>query len=404
AALREAKVRGYLARLDPDVMGHVVGTMSDGSPLRDLFQTIGPAAVRKARTVFEEEIPKGTGSLKIGKRLEAELEITRRRSETIARTEVNRCYRSTRLESLRKRPDLWEGWMWQSALDKRTCPICWGMHGKVFGLVENWPGSHPVCRCAMRPLAKGRPRKAEPTGDEVFAQLPEKDQKAILLTPGRFDAFKAGTPLSEMVLDTKHPRWGGGKALVPIRDIKRIQRSEGLSEGFGPSMENGPLRKVATTKKIEEIEAEIKDLPFERLVIRTTSGETFVKDGDLTGVVMNGLRIETVKGAVVTHNHPGGSDLSFDDLFQAANWDMQELRAVRPDGSVDRVVRPAKGWKEGVAEQAYRLGTDEFEKVMATEKAKTRNPSEAQGYKMRLKATQAASKRARKYFNREMGR
>ncbi|RYG38224.1 hypothetical protein EON81_04205 [bacterium] len=219
AALREAKVKGALARLDPAIMRHLVGTMSDGSPLTELFRTIGPAMVRKARLIFEEEVPKGTGSRKIGKRIEKELGTSRRRGETIARTEVNRCYRATRLESLRKRPDLWEGWMWQSALDKRTCPICWGMHGTVYGLDKDWPGSHPVCRCAMRPLAKGRVRKTEATGDEVFAKLDEKDQKAILLNPGRFEAYKSVGSLSGMVMDTRHDRWGTGKRLIPLNKL-----------------------------------------------------------------------------------------------------------------------------------------------------------------------------------------
>lgn len=232
AALREAEVVGNLQRLNPAVMEHLVGFLGDGSPIADLFEGIGKGMSERARTIFAEEMGRGTGSRAIGRRLTTELETTRRRGETIARTETNRCYRSARLESLRQRPDLWEGWMWQSALDKRTCPICWGLHGTVYTLDQDWPGSHPNCRCTMRPLAKGRLRKAEPTGDEVLRAMPEKERASLSFfktSPRRYEEWKKGTPLSGMILDTRHERWGKGKKLVPLYELENRRLTSTIS-------------------------------------------------------------------------------------------------------------------------------------------------------------------------------
>jgi hypothetical protein len=49
---------------------------------------------------------------------------------------------------------------------------------------------------------------------------------------------------------------------------------------------------------------------------------------------------------IVTHNHTDNTPLSMVDLRSAARLNVQELRAVTPDGTVYRLVRPDGGWPD----------------------------------------------------------
>lgn len=66
------------------------------------------------------------------------------RALNISRTETLRAYReATRLE-YQANDDILEGWIWSCALDRRSCPVCWAMHGRVFKLQRQMP-AHPSC-------------------------------------------------------------------------------------------------------------------------------------------------------------------------------------------------------------------------------------------------------------------
>ena len=112
------------------------------------------------------------------------------RALLISRTETLRAYREATAQTYQANADILEGWIWSSALDRRTCASCWAMHGSVHALDEKLD-DHPNGRCAMAPLVKGRPNRIGAVGAERFATLSEADQRAIL-GPGMYEAWHDG--------------------------------------------------------------------------------------------------------------------------------------------------------------------------------------------------------------------
>lgn len=70
-------------------------------------------------------------------------------------------------------------WQWAAALDLRTCPSCWMMHGRVFPITVFGPNDHHFGRCAAIPLV-GDWKNAFATGEERFMELEPSQQRAIL--------------------------------------------------------------------------------------------------------------------------------------------------------------------------------------------------------------------------------
>lgn len=71
------------------------------------------------------------------------------RAETIARTEAGFVRSQVAYEMMRHHGI--GKWIWDSALEDRTCSFCSGKHGLVFDLVDAMPpdASHPNCLCGI---------------------------------------------------------------------------------------------------------------------------------------------------------------------------------------------------------------------------------------------------------------
>lgn len=139
---------------------------------------------------------------------------------TITRTETMVAHRAALLTGYRS-SRIVEAWRWSAALDDRTCPVCWAMHGTITPVGEDF-ATHPNCRCSPEPVLVPEHRVGtpeEPTGPEVFAALPYPVQRAIL-GPARHDAYLAGVPLKAMVERYHHPVWGAGRRLLPVKALK----------------------------------------------------------------------------------------------------------------------------------------------------------------------------------------
>jgi hypothetical protein len=99
---------------------------------------------------------------------------------------------------------------------------------------SEWPvdvpfDTHVNCRCSPVPvlvpwseLGYNSPEAAEvvarESGAARFARLSPEEQ-ARILGPGRAAAYSNGVPLSDMVQTTSDPYWGGGRSLIPIRQL-----------------------------------------------------------------------------------------------------------------------------------------------------------------------------------------
>lgn len=148
------------------------------------------------------------------------------RARVIARTEMIDAYRAAEREIRSANPDVVQGWVWISALDRRTCPACVGMHGSIHPADEPGPLGHQCCRCTAAPkTATWRdlgidldepPELRVETGPEWFEQQPVTVQKSIL-GKGRYDAWAAGDiDWSDMVVRRSNDGWRDSYVTAPL--------------------------------------------------------------------------------------------------------------------------------------------------------------------------------------------
>lgn len=199
---------------DSETTRQIIELSADNKPLAVHFARIA-APVRQA--IFDAlsyGIATGQPAQKIAREIKAAARNSGAvRAMTIARTETNRAYRETtrthyeRIESVR-------GWQWQAALDLRTCPICWGMHGRIFAKKTPF-ATHPNCRCTMTPVFKGEKADYRQTGGFAFSQLNEAQQTAIL-GKRRFRLYQAGGIKLPDFVETKQTVFGLSRALKPV--------------------------------------------------------------------------------------------------------------------------------------------------------------------------------------------
>lgn len=205
------------AKLPRDAVQDLVGFLQDGSPLRELLDELGPEASQQVRRALVTGVATGQHPTVIARQVRQALGGNLVRALTIARTEVLRAYRESSRRVYEANRDVMEGWIWHSAANARTCAFCWSMHGSFHRLDERF-ATHPRCRCAMIPATRSwrdlgfrdvPETRAEVTpGPELFARLPEDEQRAIL-GPAKFAAYQAGRiTLEDLRGFRRDPRWG----------------------------------------------------------------------------------------------------------------------------------------------------------------------------------------------------
>jgi SPP1 gp7 family putative phage head morphogenesis protein len=111
------------------------------------------------------------------------------RALVIARTEILDAHRTAAAVWDRSNGHVVAGWQWLAALDRRTCPSCWAMHGTTHPPEDPGPQDHQQGRCTRVPLARPwsalgitapEPPSAMPDARTVFAGLPEADQVHVM--------------------------------------------------------------------------------------------------------------------------------------------------------------------------------------------------------------------------------
>jgi len=196
----------------------MVGQLQQASPLANLPR-LNREAVETMGRELVRGLAEGTHSSTVGRRIARASDIPRARAATIARTEMHRAYRESNRLAYEANP-LVGSWVWHAGLGVRTCAACWAMHGSVHPLDEAM-GSHPNCRCTQLPSVTppawmNAPDVTYPTGEELFAALPEGQQRAILGAE-RHARYAAGDlPLASMVRETTTREWGTTRTVSPL--------------------------------------------------------------------------------------------------------------------------------------------------------------------------------------------
>lgn len=217
AALPDGGVGVAFNRLPTQALSELVGVLADGSPLSSLLGQLGPQAGRAVRAALIEGVGTGLGPRQIAREVVKATNLSAVRALRIARNETLRAFRSASQETYKANGDILSGWVWWAALSKRTCPVCYAMHGTFHKLDEQF-ASHVACRCTQLPQTKGS-RLAVTRGAEAFKKLPEEDQRAIL-GPGKFAAYRRGDlALDDLVAKTRDKDWGPGLRERSLRDV-----------------------------------------------------------------------------------------------------------------------------------------------------------------------------------------
>jgi SPP1 gp7 family putative phage head morphogenesis protein len=146
----------------------------------------------------------------------------------IARTETLDAHRSGAREIRTANADVLAGWQWISALDTRTCPSCFGMHGSIHPAGEFGPIDHQQGRCSALPVTKTwaelgfdipEPPSLVPDAQTVFDKMSDANQLKVM-GPTRLELLKSGdVTLADLSQRRSNPGWRDSQTVTPLRDL-----------------------------------------------------------------------------------------------------------------------------------------------------------------------------------------
>lgn len=204
------QLKADLVTFDAGATRKLVGLAGNGQPLAVHFARLAAPARQAMFDALFFGVAAGTPNQAIAREVKDAIGGTTAQAMTIVRTETNRSYREASREFYKEAPSV-VGWRWLSALDLNTCPICWGLDGRIFKTKTKF-GTHPNCRCTMVPVFADDPK--QPTGPELFAKLNDAQQRTIV-GPRRLDLYAQGANLSDFI-ETNKSAFGIGRQIKPL--------------------------------------------------------------------------------------------------------------------------------------------------------------------------------------------
>lgn len=335
-------------RVPTAAVAEMVGLTQPDSPLHKLFMGITAERARDAENALIRGLLMGKNPRETAPLLRQVLGVTLSRALRIARTETLRAYREATRQNYQANNDIVKGWVWHSALDVRTCAVCWAMHGTVHRLDERLD-DHPNGRCAMVPQTatwdeigkkhgidlSGIPETnphIEP-GIEVFEKLPA-DKQLKILGQAKYSAWKDGKfTLSDLVGRKRSAVWGTYRYERSLEELG-INYRDYIAKSAEPSGVDAVLA---------QIENEIVTQSYETAFVLDANGNVIIKkSGSKDTVSFTDDEVSKMFDMILTHNHPGGWDypksdarrngnsLSPADIMLAANAGLKEIRAISP--------------------------------------------------------------------------
>jgi SPP1 gp7 family putative phage head morphogenesis protein len=214
-------------RLPRLAVENLAGFLADGSPLSSILSSLSADAIAVVRASLINGVVSGHGVRKIASGMREALGGNLRRAQLVSRTEVLRAYRESSRLTYSANRDVLNGWRWHSALDSRTCAICFAMHGTLHGFNETL-NDHPQGRCVMLPETKSYrelgldipdERRPVESGESRFAKLTDEQQQSIL-GRGAYERYRAGKlKLPDLVGERVDPKWGLVRFIKPLSEI-----------------------------------------------------------------------------------------------------------------------------------------------------------------------------------------
>jgi SPP1 gp7 family putative phage head morphogenesis protein len=210
-------ISGAFGEPNINALRELIGVLADGSPVPKLLNGYGKEAGRIATTVLLRGLGKGENPNRVARELHIRMQMPLRRAQMVSRTEMLRAFRSASLATYRENSDVVKGWVWLSAANSRTCPVCWAMHGTFHPLEERF-ASHIACRCTQVPAVRGAPQIVN--GTELFRELPDADKRSIL-GPSKYQAYTEGRlQITDLVAKGRSATWGNYRREKTLKELR----------------------------------------------------------------------------------------------------------------------------------------------------------------------------------------
>lgn len=216
-------------------------------------------------------------------------------------------------------------------LDDKTSPQCRMLHGTIFKAnsqeaKQYRPPTHPHCRSDLIPVpitrnvdpkmrfenrdfSRPMDQKFDPLNNQVDKNLVKKTFKDI----GKFNEKYR---IDQFILDED----------VEARLMKLNVRIETELPKIQTKTKIKPEK--TTEKIIRDFEAKIKARKTEKAYVFDANGNILLeKGGTKNKVSFTNEEVKQFKGAILTHNHPGASSFSMQDIQTACMNFVKEIRA-----------------------------------------------------------------------------
>jgi len=200
---------------------NLIGTLSNGSPLRILLDQLPRDARRIVEQGLLEGVALGINPRQIASKIKIGLSGNLNRALTISRTETLRAYRTASIQNYQANSDVVRGWYWRSARSRRSCAACIALDG-TFWPVNQPMRPHPRCRCTLIPAVKG---VSVDKGSTWFNKQDFETQREIMGTDSGLEAIKSGElTIKDFVGLSRDPLWGESYYQL---SVKRAKAGEG---------------------------------------------------------------------------------------------------------------------------------------------------------------------------------
>ena len=224
ASLGDTAIAAKLTRINPVAIEKLLGFLTpEGALFKRLEKLAGVTAERVANAIVEG-VGLGKNPKDIARAITKQIGMALTDSMRMTRTVQLWSYREANRASYLANDDVVKGWIW-FADTTNACPACMAMHGTEHGLDESLD-DHFNGGCAELPLVIGA-KNDIPSGESVFSQLSEAEQKARLgadkwqaWQDGKFSFDQLATQHSDEVyghMRSETPLWELLGAEPPVR-------------------------------------------------------------------------------------------------------------------------------------------------------------------------------------------
>lgn len=262
-------VTASFARLPAGAVQELAGFSRRGSALDELFDDYGETGAAAIRKALFTGLATGQNPRVIAARARQAFGGNLNRALVTNRNEIMRAYREASHQTAQANGDIIGGWIWHSAANRRTCAVCWALHGKFFPAGSRLY-SHVQCRCtqifvpkSFRELgidADGPELPDIDEGDVLFANLAPTHQQHIL-GKAKFVAWaNSQFDLGDLVGEGRDHRWGPFRYERSLTDILGKEERDRIVKGMrtlpkperrAPTPKPPPVRELSFAERVQ---------------------------------------------------------------------------------------------------------------------------------------------------------